>query len=170
MPEQTIPMLGFAAWSGTGKTTLVEQVILELRSRGLRVAVIKHDAHDFDIDHPGKDSHRFTQAGSVMTILSSPHKTAVIEQRPHSLWECAGWVRDADLILVEGYKWENIPRIGISRLATGKGLPEKPETYLAVVTDDPALENAPVPVFGLADVKGLTDYFLSALHIDFTAK
>lgn len=163
MGEQTIPMLGFAAWSGTGKTTLVEQVILELKERGIRVAVIKHDAHNFDIDHPGKDSWRFTQAGSVMTILSSAQKTAVIEQRPHTLWECAAMIRDVDLILVEGYKREAIPRIGISRLATGKGLPDAPEQYLAVVTDDPELQNAPVPVFGLADVKALTDHFLSAL-------
>ena len=170
MAHSNIPVLGFSAWSGTGKTTLVEKIIRLLTARGIRCGVIKHDAHDFDIDHPGKDSHRFTQAGSVMTLLSSPTKTAVVEQRPHTLEELLAMVHGVDLILVEGYKQADIPRIGISRLATGKGLPCPPTDYLAVVTDDPALSGCGVPVFGLENTEELVNYFLSALCIDFDEK
>ncbi len=170
MAHSQIPVLGFSAWSGTGKTTLVEKIIRILAARGIKCAVVKHDAHDFDIDHPGKDSYRFTQAGSVMTVLSSPTKTAVVEQRPHSLQENLALIHGVDLILVEGYKQEAIPRIGISRLATGKGLPCPATDYLAVVTDDPGLAHCGVPVFGLEDTEELVNYFLSALHIDFDEK
>ena len=76
-----IPIIGFAAYSGTGKTTLITQIVRELKAQGYRVCVIKHDAHQFEIDREGKDSWRFAQAGADMTILSSPAKTAMIEQR-----------------------------------------------------------------------------------------
>lgn len=148
-------LIGFSAFSGTGKTTLVEKLVLYLKAEGLRVAVIKHDAHDFEIDHEGKDSWRFAHAGADMIILSSPKKTAVVEQRPHTLWENIGMVQDVDYILVEGYKQEPIPQIGICRKATGKGLPFEPEHYLAVVTDDEARQKSSVPCFALDDVQGI---------------
>ena len=73
----TIPVIAFSAWSGTGKTTLIEKLIRELKGRGLRIAVIKHDGHSFDIDHEGKDSWRFTKAGADITMISSAEKTAI---------------------------------------------------------------------------------------------
>ena len=73
-----IPVIGFAAYSGTGKTTLIEKLLRRLKEKGFRVAVIKHDAHDFDIDREGKDSWRFTQAGADIMLISSEKKTAVI--------------------------------------------------------------------------------------------
>lgn len=151
-------LIGFAAFSGTGKTTLVEKLVLKLKAQGLRVAVIKHDAHDFEIDHEGKDSWRFAHAGADMTIVSSPKKTAIIEQRPRTLYDHIAMVHDVDLILVEGYKQEEIPQIGICRKATGKGLPHPPEHYLAVVTDDETLQGA--PVFALDDVNGICQFVL----------
>lgn len=151
-------IIGFAAFSGTGKTTLVEKLVLKLKAQGLRVAVIKHDAHDFEIDHEGKDSWRFAHAGADMTIVSSPKKTAVIEQRPRTLYDNIAMVHDVDLILVEGYKQEKLPQIGICRKATGKGLPYPPEHYLAVVTDDETLQG--VPMFGLDDIDGICQFVL----------
>ena len=114
-----IPVLAFAAYSGTGKTTLLEKVIRTLKRRGMRVAVIKHDGHDFTIDREGKDSWRFTQAGADISIISSAAKTALVEQRPLSFAQAAAMVHDVDLILVEGYKQEPLTQIGIFRKASG---------------------------------------------------
>lgn len=153
-----IPAIGFAAWSGTGKTTLIEKLVRELKARGFRVAVIKHDAHKFEIDKEGKDSWRFSQAGADMTLISSETKTAIIEQRSRSFEENLGMIHDVDVILVEGYKQENIPRIGISRNATGKGLPHDVKTYAAIVTDDAELFQKGITVFGLEDILAIADF------------
>ena len=80
----TTRSVSFVAKSGTGKTTLLEKVITELKCRGYRVGVIKHDAHRFDIDHPGKDSHRLTLAGADTMLISSPEKLAVIKKHDAS--------------------------------------------------------------------------------------
>ena len=77
--QQGIPVIAFAGYSGSGKTTLIEALIPCLRRRGLRVAVIKHGAHHFDMDRPGKDSWRFSQAGAEVSVITSPEKTAVVE-------------------------------------------------------------------------------------------
>lgn len=153
-----IPVIGFAAWSGTGKTTLVEKLIRALKAQGYRVAVMKHDAHRFEIDKEGKDSWRFAKAGADMTLISSAEKTAIVEQRPRSFRENLAAIHDVDIILVEGYKQEDIPRIGISRKATGKGFPHPMETYVAVVTDEPV--NANIPVFGLEDIDAIAAFLL----------
>lgn len=158
MPN-TIPVIAFSAYSGTGKTTLIEQLIIRLKARGLSLAVIKHDAHDFEIDKEGKDSWRFTKAGAEMTLISSATKTAIVEQRPRTFEQNLSMIHDVDLIIVEGYKQEDIPRIGISRKATGKGLPASPSDYIAIVTDDEDLsQNSPVPCFGLDDIEGIVTF------------
>ncbi len=76
----TVKAVSFVAKSGTGKTTLLEKVIVRLKERGYRVGVIKHDAHRFDIDHPGKDSHRLTAAGADTMLISSPEKLALVKK------------------------------------------------------------------------------------------
>ena len=96
----SIPAIGFAAYSGTGKTTVMEALVRCLTRRQVRVGVIKHDGHDFDIDHPGKDSWRHTQAGACSVVITSPRKTAVIRQQGASLRECIEGIRDVDVILV----------------------------------------------------------------------
>ena len=151
-------VIGFSAFSGTGKTTLIEKLVHRFKQEGLRVAVVKHDAHDFEMDKPGKDSWRFQQAGADITILSSKTKTAMIEQRPRSLRDNLSMVHDVDLVLVEGYKSEPLPRIGLCRKASGKGLPGQPGDYLALATDDESLTGAGVPCFPLYDVEGLAAF------------
>ena len=74
------PVIGFSAFSGVGKTTVMESVIRLLTARGVRVGVVKHDRHGFDIDHPGKDSYRHTEAGAAAVVITSPEKTAVSAQ------------------------------------------------------------------------------------------
>lgn len=154
-----IPVLAFAAYSGTGKTTLLEKVIRALKDRGVRIAVIKHDGHDFEIDREGKDSWRFTQAGADISIISSAAKTALVKQRPSSFAQAAAMVHDADLILVEGYKNEPLTQIGICRQASGKGFTSDISRYAAVVTDAD-IGDADIPRFGFDDIEELTEFIV----------
>lgn len=161
-----IPVLGFAAYSGTGKTTLIERLVGSLKARGLRVAVIKHDGHDFEIDRRGKDSWRFTQAGADISVISSAAKTAFVEQRPLSFSQAAAMVHDVDLILVEGYKQEGFSQIGICRRDAGQGFPAPLSRYIAAVTDARP-KDAGIPCFGLDDIQGLTEFIMKNMD-DFT--
>ncbi len=161
-----IPVFAFAAYSGTGKTTLIEGVVKVLKSKGLRVAVVKHDAHRFEIDHEGKDSWRFSRAGADVTVISSPEKTATVEQRSLTLQQVLEPIHDVDLILVEGYKNEDLPQIGIARQATGKGFTSSLDRYIAVVTDMDDV-NTSLPRFDLDDFQGVADFMIKNME-DFT--
>lgn len=160
-----IPVIGFAAYSCTGKTTLIEKLVVSLKSQGYRIAVIKHDAHRFEIDKEGKDSWRFAAAGADMTLISSAEKTAIIEQRERTFEQNLSMIHDVDLILVEGYKQEDIPRIGICRKAANKGLPHPVEQYIAVVTDDKSIAGGIVPAFGLEDIAEITEFIKMKANI-----
>lgn len=163
---ENIPVLAFAAWSGTGKTTLMERVVSCLSEKGLSVAVIKHDAHRFDIDREGKDSWRYTHAGAVYSVIASEEKTAAVIMRKFSLRELIESIKDVDLILVEGFKNENLPQIGIAREATGKGFTAPLERYEAIVTDIEGIE-FDRPVFGLNDIEEISEFIMQNMD-DFT--
>lgn len=158
-----IPILAFAAYSGTGKTTLIEKLVQSLKARGLRIAVIKHDGHRFEIDHEGKDSWRFSEAGADVSIISSSEKTAIVEKRELSFAQVAAKVNDVDLILVEGYKNEPLTQIGICRKASGKGFTAPTDRYIAVVTDV-ELENTNVPRFGFDEIQELTEFVMKNMN------
>ena len=155
----SIPAIAFAAYSGTGKTTLIEKIIRCLKEKGVRLAVIKHDAHDFDIDHEGKDTWRFTQAGADMTIIGSSVMTAIIDQREHSVQEIISRISGVDLILVEGYKNEKLPTIGICRREMGKGFTSDLNRFIAIVTDE-VLETE-IPCFGLEAIEAIAGFILN---------
>lgn len=157
-----VPVLGFAAFSGTGKTTLIEQIIPRLKDAGLKVAVVKHDAHGLKFDKEGKDSWRFSAAGADYSIVNGPEQSAIFVSRPLSMEEAIGKISDVDLVLIEGYKTGAIDKVGICRMETGKGFPGKPQDYKALVTDDPAyFAQADLPpVFALDDVDGITKWIL----------
>ena len=159
-----IPIIGFAAYSGTGKTTLIEKLIRELKHRGLRLAVLKHDGHSFEIDHKGKDSYRFSQAGARVTAVSSSDKTAYIIHDTLSLQQVLSGIRDVDLILIEGYKNAPLPQIGIARSATGKGLPFPPEHFMALVTDMEPV--ASVPCFGMEEIIPIADFIMEKIAVE----
>ncbi|MGE5590639.1 MAG: molybdopterin-guanine dinucleotide biosynthesis protein B [Bacillota bacterium] len=103
------PVILLVGWSGSGKTTLMEKLVAEVAGRGLRVATVKHDAHGFEMDHPGKDTWRHRRAGAVATAISSPTGFALVEQRTQErpLEDILPLLVGADIILVEGYK--NLP-------------------------------------------------------------
>lgn len=152
-----VPAAAFAGYSGAGKTTLIQRLIPGLRALGLRVAVVKHDIHGFDIDREGTDSWRCAQAGAEVVILASRNKTALVERRELTFAQAVGMVRDVDLVLVEGYKREPLTQIGVCRRASGKGLPGEPGRYAALVTDA-EVESGGIPRFGFDDIPGLTAF------------
>ena len=154
-----IPIYSVVAFSGTGKTTLLEKLVAELKARGLRVAVVKHDAHEFDIDREGKDSWRFTRAGADVTAVISSGKAAVMENRPVRAEALIDRIIDVDIILTEGFKTGAWPKIAVRRSATGNPLPVPADDCFAVVTDVP--EETVAPCFGLDDVRGLADLIVN---------
>lgn len=139
-----VPILGFCAYSGTGKTTLLTQLIPLLKAQGLRLAVIKHTHHVIDVDKPGKDSYRMREAGAEQVILASKQRLIVMRELPQAHDEAlladalatipAG---SADLILIEGFKHEPFPRIEVHRKGLGNPLlfPSDPH-IIAIATDD----------------------------------
>ena len=147
-----VPLLGFAAFSGTGKTTLLTQLIPLLKGRGLRVGVIKHSHHAFEIDKPGKDSYALRAAGASPVMLSSNQRRAIITEwdeprEPRLADELALFDRTAvDLILVEGFKQEAFPKIELHRPALGRPLlfPEDAR-IIAIATDTPIFPEPPIP-------------------------
>lgn len=158
-----VPLVSIvSARSGTGKTTFMEKLIGELVRRGYKVGAIKSDAHGFEIDVPGKDSWRFTQAGAVATAIVGPRKFALIQETKakKDLDEVAGMMEGVDLILVEGYKMALKPRIEIVREEKGREIISPPEYLVAVVTDVPDLK-APAPVFSFEDYAKVADLIIA---------
>ena len=164
-------IFGIAGFSGSGKTTLIERVIPQLTARGLKVAVIKHTHHDFDMDRPGKDSWRAREAGAAMVLLSSDHRTALLTEHrdtPPTLADLLAQLPPCDLVLVEGYKREAIPKLEVHRAETEQPwlFPDDPH-ILAVVSDV-----APPNDFPRIDIDAIpliTDFILNHALSDPTA-
>ncbi|ARS54122.1 molybdopterin-guanine dinucleotide biosynthesis protein B [Kushneria konosiri] len=141
------PLLGIAAWSGTGKTTLLEALLPALRVRGLDVAVIKHAHHDFDVDIPGKDSHRLRQAGAAPMLVASGRRFALMMETPGQEEPCLPTLLNQvltlspDLVLIEGFKQWPIPKLELYRDAVGKSLRafEDPWVRAVATTDEVTL-------------------------------
>ena len=152
-----IPIISVVGKSEVGKTTFLEKLIAELKRRGYRVATVKHDVHGFDIDRPGKDSWRLAQAGSDSVVIASPKKLALIKRldREMTLNEIAALLEDVDIILTEGYKRGDAPKIEVSRREKGRELLCTPEELVAIVSDQPF--DMDVPQFGLEDSEGVAD-------------
>ena len=154
-----IPVVSIVGKSDTGKTTLIEKIIPELTGRGYRVATVKHDVHGFDIDHEGKDSWRHKQAGSCLTVLSSPWQVAVVKDvvKDHDIAELRDmYIRDVDIILTEGDKSNGHPKIEVFRADRhGDIISRSDENLLAVVGDKPPQIN--VPCFDGNDITAIVN-------------
>ncbi|NLL51486.1 MAG: molybdopterin-guanine dinucleotide biosynthesis protein B [Peptococcaceae bacterium] len=154
-----IPVICFvAAKSGTGKTTFLEKLIREMTSRGYELGVVKSDAHSFEIDVPGKDSWRFSQAGAKATAIIGPDKYALIQKTDskRDLEDVLPLIQGVDIILVEGYKAANRPKIEIVRRERGTEIVSGLENLIAVVTDVKELK-VPVPLLDINDYQGVAD-------------
>jgi len=165
-------VVGFAGFSGSGKTHLVEQLIPALRLRGLRVSVVKHAHHDFDIDHPGKDSWRHREAGAFEVVVASDRRLALmrefeqearlsVHQLLAELWDGVDWV------LVEGFKHSNLLKVEVWRPAAGKPARYPDDEFIvAIATDEPGRLPEPTlrPVLDLNDPDAVAQWLVDNGH------
>ena len=157
-------VFGFAGWSGSGKTTLIERIIPEITARGVRVSVIKHAHHGFDVDKPGKDSWRHREAGAGEILLVSDERWVLMHEMRGApepdLGAQLAILSPCDLVLVEGFKDVPIPKIEIHRPAHGKALlyPGNP-AIVAIATD--ADLSAPLPCLNLNDPAAVATFILT---------
>jgi molybdopterin-guanine dinucleotide biosynthesis protein MobB len=155
-----IPIVSIVGKSGSGKTTLIEKLIAELTRRGFRVATVKHSRHGFDIDHKGKDSWRHKHAGAVATVAASLGRVALIEDTPgdYGLAEIRDrYIKNADIILAEGYKINPHPKIEVYRteLRQERLYSNPKDNLIALAGDQPT--SADVPWYDWNDAEGLAD-------------
>ena len=159
----TVKAVSFVAKSGTGKTTLLEKVISVLKGKGYRVGVVKHDAHRFDIDHPGKDSYRLPSAGADTMLIASPEKLALIKKHDESppVEELLStYFSDVDIVLTEGFKKSDLPKIELHRQERSATLLCRGEEHnptLIAVASDVRLE-LDVPVLDLNDAEEVAGF------------
>lgn len=162
-----IPVIGFAAFSGTGKTTLLEQLIPQLMNKGYRVGVYKHSHHVVELDKPGKDSFRLRASGAAQTLLSTPERSILTtEMSGPDSGNSVDFYRllhqfdteALDVILVEGCKEQHFPKIELHRSQTGKPwlCPEDPD-IIAIACDSPDISTE-IPVFNLNDIHEIAGF------------
>lgn len=160
--------ISFVGNSGAGKTTLLERLIPALKGMGYRVGVVKHDAHRFDIDHPGKDSHRLTAAGADTMMITSASMLAMVKRHSASppieeLLE--RYLSDMDLVLVEGFRGSSLPKIEVHRKEFRRTLicrGDRNDPGLAAVASDEPLD-LDVPVLDLNDHEAIAKFIVSFL-------
>lgn len=155
-------IIGFAGWSGAGKTTLLEELIPALVRRGVRVSTIKHAHHEFDIDKPGKDSHRHRMAGASEVLVASMNRWALIHELRGApepdLPELLAHLAPVDLVLVEGFKRNRHPKIEIWRAEVGKPFLHPDDPFIVGIASDAPVEGVPLPVVDLNDAEALADF------------
>lgn len=153
-----IPVISIVGRSNCGKTTYLEKLICELKSRGYRIATIKHDVHGFDIDKPGKDTWRHAQAGADIVCISSPWKMAMIKKVENELLldEVIEYINGVDIIFTEGYKRESKRKIEVFRREACDAPLCSKEELLAVASDTVLYED--VPHFSVNDPAPMADF------------
>ena len=166
-------ILAVSGVKNSGKTTLITKLLPELKKRGLQVAVIKHDGHDFEADVPGTDSWKYAQAGADGTCVFSAKKYMVVKYAPApSVEELVGAFPEVDVILLEGFKYSEYPKIEVIRKGNSSESVCDAKNLLGIVKDLTKAELAvngetlDIPLFGSEETERLTDYFLSKMVID----
>ncbi|WP_420557282.1 molybdopterin-guanine dinucleotide biosynthesis protein B [Roseovarius sp.] len=157
-------LYGVVGWKNAGKTGLMERLVTEITGRGFTVSTVKHAHHRFDVDHPGKDSHRHRVAGATEVLLASRNRFALMhelrdEDEP-SLDALLSKLAPVDLVLIEGYKRDAHPKVEAHRSVTGNPLIAPDDPTVRAVASDTALD-LDRPVFDLDDTKAIADFILS---------
>ncbi len=159
---------GFAGWSGSGKTTLIEQLIPRFTGRGLKVSLIKHAHHTFDVDQPGKDSWRHRQAGAQEILVTSSSRWVLVHElrgaHEPAFEEQVKRVSPCDLLLVEGFKHAPIPKLEVWRRETGEPLLHPNDPHIVAVASDAKIETK-LPLLDLNDVDGIAAFILKKLEL-----
>lgn len=161
-------VIGFCGRSGSGKTTLIERVIPLMRAAGHRVSVLKHAHHDFDIDHPGKDSWRHRQAGAFEVIVASNKRLAIVREyeveADTTVYQMLAELSLCDWVFVEGFKHADLPKIEVWRAAAGHPVQYPVDPFIVAVATDspPALPDATsLPVLNIDDAQSVVQFLLS---------
>jgi len=161
-------IFGFAGWSGSGKTTLIEQLIPRFVKRGLKVSLIKHAHHSFDVDQPGKDSYRHRHAGAGEVLVTSSRRWVLMhelhgEPEP-SIEEQMQHLSPCDLLLVEGFKHAPIPKLEVWRAATGEPMLHPNDPDIVAVASDQRIDTR-LPLLDLSDIDGIAAFILGHLRL-----
>jgi molybdopterin-guanine dinucleotide biosynthesis adapter protein len=161
-------IFGFAGWSGSGKTTLIEQLIPRFVKRGLRVSLIKHAHHTFDVDQPGKDSYRHRQAGAAEILVTSSRRWVLMHElrgaHEPSFEDQVKRISPCDLLLVEGFKHAPIPKLEVWRKETGEPLLHPNDPHIVAVASDARIETK-LPLLNLNDVDEIRNFILKKLEL-----
>ena len=154
-------IFGIAGYSGSGKTTLIEKLIPLFTARGLRVSLIKHAHHKFDVDQPGKDSYRHRHAGCSEVLVTSSRRWALMHELRGApepgLREMIGHIAPCDLLLVEGYKREPIAKLEVFRGVVGESLLFPQDPHIVAVASDERVDTA-LPQFSLDDAPAIAAF------------
>lgn len=157
-------IIGLAGWSGSGKTTLLTKLIPCLIARGKRVSTLKHAHHGFDLDQPGKDSYNHRAAGACEVLIASAKRWALMHELRGApelrLRELLVRLSPVDLVVVEGYKREKLPKLEVYRAANDKPLMHPQDDWIVAIAADCPLPQASVPVVDLDDVEKIADVLL----------
>ncbi len=173
MTSSNLPMIGFSAYSGTGKTTLIKQVIPLLKAKGLRIAVIKHAHHHFDLDQPGKDSYELRKSGAAHTIICTATRMAAISEfaspdEEPSLQEIVNTLDKSkfDILLVEGYKHLAFAKIELHRASVGKPYlhPQDP-TIIALACDNAPPETLSIPLLDINSPQEIARFIYDEFYL-----
>lgn len=161
-------LYGVTGWKNAGKTGLMERLVAEFTGRELRVSTVKHAHHSFDVDHPGKDSHRHRTAGASEVLLVSAKRIAVMQELREAheppLEDLLGRLQPADLVLVEGFKTAGHPKIEAYRTETGNALIAPNDPLIRAVASDVPL-SLDRPVFALDDTAAIADFIAAELGL-----
>ncbi len=165
----TQKVIGFAGFSGSGKTTLLEKVIPLLKAHGLRIAVIKHAHHKFDIDKPGKDSFRHREAGAGEVLVVSGFRWALmhelLDEAEPSLEDLCKRLSPCDLVVVEGYKYSGIPKIEVHRAVTGHPHLHQDDAHIIALAAD-TRSDIKLPQLDINNPQQVTDFILEYFSLD----
>lgn len=157
------PIFGIVGWKNSGKTTLTSRLISEFCARGYKVAAVKHASHDFDVDHPGRDSYRFREAGAREIAVVSPKRVAIMQElrdeAEPDLAEVLARLRGSELILIEGFKTRDHPKIEARRRdgASVAPIAGVMPGVVAIAADHPT-ETGGLALFDLDDIKAIADF------------
>lgn len=161
-------IFGVTGWKNSGKTGLIERLVVDMTLRGLSVSTIKHAHHSFDVDQPGKDSHRHRVAGAREVLLASAKRFALMheigEGQEPPLAELLTKLSSVDIVLIEGYKNDRHPKIEAHRSQTGQGLIAPNDATIRAIASNVELK-LDLPVFDLDDTRAISEFIISELSL-----
>lgn len=163
------PVFGIVGWKNAGKTTLVEKLVACFTARGLTVSTIKHAHHDFDIDHPGKDSHKHREAGAAQVVIASDKRLAMLKENPKStsptVDDALRWIDPCDLVLIEGFKQHAHAKLEVMRGPSKLPLIASSDPTIKAVVTDNHLADLELPVFKGDDIDAIADFIFQEISL-----